>query len=1260
MWGRPLPLKKLQKNFWLLLLLAILLLGIWTVYLQMETYSNGNPINRRYPNWRELGKALAHNNIPAVDPNLQFYRPQRQEEPHESTWNLSVPWKPEFAGRVNLHIFEDWCGSSIQQLRRNLHFPLYPHIRITVSKLAITPQWTNYGLRIFGYLHPPADDEFQFAVSSDDNSEFWLSDDQSVTNLRLLCRVGPAGKQWSAPGEYGKFQEQISTPVRLSTSKRYYFELLHKQDHTGTDHVELAWRQSSVDSPFTLVDSQFLSLFSDDINLPLGNTSLIPLTKASHHTEGSKEHPADILKEDPRDNIYKVHLVSMNRVNSVLPSCTYKPSYLVEGYPLQRYQGLQFVRLTYVYPNDYTRLSHMEKDNECIYQENRQYRNRLKYNKYMKVDRPQPGPADHPGWPEDYNPSDFQYEDTEDQFVDKEDEEEPSEDEIIRQRKLFLVEDENNLPNLMGSDHRRNGRDMDKEGLRHPDPKRSNDHVRQKRETPAAGDSKPRKKKRGQLPIAVNRTHAEVERNGSSVLRNKERPNQNLERNSKDTKVQHNGRKRNVPQEANLHEIQDPQQVHHRKEDSYRRQYINIRNVAQELDRVKMVEIPPEVKIPNRLKVAKRDDVHDGKKIQDKKQKPHWVEENRPKVKLHEDAIKDKDQMLDSQINPRKDQNLGEDNREGPLKVVGKANARGSQMPGFTQNIDVGSQVRPRPGENATPLLRQDYTTSRGPQLRKNGRHEPQDIGWTRPGLDRIEKQNQKHEDHDEQKYVGQKMALEEKVEKSQDSGPDEPGRRRTGHRVEDPDDNQVMKQRPLETTTHLTTVENKDVNRFGARNQVVDADQEEAQNQHKMEGQKREDAMVENEIQPNSDKYIEENPDNTVRDDQEEEGHQVYREDDVVEEEDEELDYPFVFEEPVFWNRTFHVSETDFQLIRSDYIDLQCNTSGNLQLPESEALTIVGSLMKKLNQWHRGMYKLQRIVNIEKRLDYIRGSRYFLDLEFRDRFNRLVRFAHYVFAPSWTGLTDDVRDMRRRLLGPRRRLTANERQVELCWPSGLVWSPQAMVYFIVPVKNQARWVQKFIWDMESLYQATEDPSFSVIIVDFSSTDLDVRNALQRSKLPRYQFVQLEGNFERSAGLQAGIDLVKNPHSILFLCDLHIHFPPSIIDSVRTHTVEGKLVYAPMVMRLDCGASPTWPDGYWEVNGFGLLGIYKSDLDNIGGMNTEEFRERWGGEDWELLDRILHAGLEVERLAVRNFYHHFHSKRGMWNRRTASNVQQNA
>ena len=49
------------------------------------------------------------------------------------------------------------------------------------------------------------------------------------------------------------------------------------------------------------------------------------------------------------------------------------------------------------------------------------------------------------------------------------------------------------------------------------------------------------------------------------------------------------------------------------------------------------------------------------------------------------------------------------------------------------------------------------------------------------------------------------------------------------------------------------------------------------------------------------------------------------------------------------------------------------------------------------------------------------------------------------------------------------------------------------------------------------------------------------------------------------------------------------------------NTVEGRIAYFPVVGRLDCESSSKEHIGFWQLNGYGLVGIYKSDWTKFGG-----------------------------------------------------------
>eukprot|EP01137_Pigoraptor_chileana_P017133 Opistho-2@74753 len=298
----------------------------------------------------------------------------------------------------------------------------------------------------------------------------------------------------------------------------------------------------------------------------------------------------------------------------------------------------------------------------------------------------------------------------------------------------------------------------------------------------------------------------------------------------------------------------------------------------------------------------------------------------------------------------------------------------------------------------------------------------------------------------------------------------------------------------------------------------------------------------------------------------------------------------------------------------------------GNRPVHQSAAEDVVNKFMAALNAKRvaADKFSLEKIVNVERKNDPGKGERFLVELDLTrpSEATKKIRVSEYVYRPQG--------------------------QDALCSPRNFKWDKHAMVHVIVPVKNQGVWLQHFIDDMSAIYGNTKDPHFNVIVVDFGSTDIDVDAAFARSGLKQYKVIHRTGNFERAGGIQAGIDFVTNPNDIIFTCDLHLEIPDSLIEGCRKHTIKGIQAYAPLVVRLACGFTPETPSGFWESAGYGLFALYKSDFDRIGGMNTREFRDRWGGEDWECVDRVLGNGLEIERLRLPKFYHYYHSRKGMW------------
>ncbi|MBI5385163.1 MAG: lamin tail domain-containing protein [Verrucomicrobia bacterium] len=135
-------------------------------------------------------------------------------------------------------LYSGLTGSGIANLTNAAAFPNSPSSTNTLSNFEVSQNTADaYGQRLRALVVPPSNGTYVFWIASDDQSQLYLSSDESAFNKVLIARVNGSTsyRQWT------KETNQQSGGVVLEAGRRYYLEALHKEG-TGNDNLSVRWR----------------------------------------------------------------------------------------------------------------------------------------------------------------------------------------------------------------------------------------------------------------------------------------------------------------------------------------------------------------------------------------------------------------------------------------------------------------------------------------------------------------------------------------------------------------------------------------------------------------------------------------------------------------------------------------------------------------------------------------------------------------------------------------------------------------------------------------------------------------------------------------------------------------------------------------------------------------------------------------------------------------------------------------------------------
>jgi hypothetical protein len=160
-------------------------------------------------------------------------------------------------GNILYEYWNDISGTAVSQLTNDPRYPDNPDEGEWLQSFEGHVNWRdNYGIRARGYVYPPANGDYNFWISGDDECQLWLSTDDDPANIVRIANVSG----WSNPLEWDKFDDQKSKSVTLVAGKKYYIEALMKEGGGG-DSLAVAWGGPIIGAGPVVIEGKYLSPF---------------------------------------------------------------------------------------------------------------------------------------------------------------------------------------------------------------------------------------------------------------------------------------------------------------------------------------------------------------------------------------------------------------------------------------------------------------------------------------------------------------------------------------------------------------------------------------------------------------------------------------------------------------------------------------------------------------------------------------------------------------------------------------------------------------------------------------------------------------------------------------------------------------------------------------------------------------------------------------------------------------------------------------